>query len=212
MARLNTAAVVGQTTTASWANYFGGSGMDQGTGMALDVNQNAYFAGDTNSTDLHVAKALQSNNNGGYDAFVTQLGTAVSLSINGVLTLGTNQTFISAGNPATFTYTVTNNGPDLASNITVTDNLSSAVTSVPLTFVSAATSSGTCGGSFDQCRRELQPSVTAVRIDGNDHHRGNAHSQQRRKSVDIQWRFGAGDGAGQHRTGGDLGAGVHVGL
>ena len=149
MARINTAAVVGQTTTASWANYFGGSGLDEGTGVTLDVNQNGYFAGDTNSTDLHVAKALQPNNNsnpGGYDAFVTQLGTAVSLSISGVLTLGTNQTFISAGNPATFSYTVTNNGPDLASNITVTDNLSPLYTSVPLTFVSAAVSSGSCSG------------------------------------------------------------------
>ena len=56
---------------------------------------------------------------------MTQLGPALSLSISGVLTLGTNQTFISAGNPATFTYTVTNNGPDLANNITVTDKLSS---------------------------------------------------------------------------------------
>ena len=35
---------------------------------------------------------------------------------------------MSAGNQATFTYIVTNNGPDLATNITVTDNLSQAVT------------------------------------------------------------------------------------
>lgn len=154
VARLNTAAVVGQTTTGSWANYFGGSGIDQGTGITLDVNQNAYFVGDTNSTTLlQVAKPLPAygsysgaTNNGGYDAFAVQLGTAVSLSINGVLTLGTNQTYINAGNQATFTYTVTNNGPDLATGITVTDNLSAAVTSVPLTFVSASTSAGTCGG------------------------------------------------------------------
>jgi uncharacterized repeat protein (TIGR01451 family) len=146
IARLNTAAVVGQTTAGSWASYFGGSGTDQGTGIVLDINQNAYFAGDTNSTDLQVSKPLQTTNNGGYDAFVTQLGTAVSLSLTGTLTLGTNQTFISAGNQATFTYTVTNNGPDLANNITVLDNLSRAVTGVPLTFVSASSTAGTCGG------------------------------------------------------------------
>jgi uncharacterized repeat protein (TIGR01451 family) len=137
---------VGQPTAGSWANYFGGSGIDQGTGIALDVNQNTYFAGDTNSTDLQVSKPLETTNNGGFDAFVTQLGTAVSLSVNGVLTLGTNQIFISAGNQATFTYTVTNNGPDLANNITLTDNLNSSVTGVPLTFVSASTTAGTCGG------------------------------------------------------------------
>ncbi len=152
MARLNTIAVVGQTTAASWANYFGGTGVDQGTSVALDVNQNAYFAGDTNSTDLQVNKPLPltgtvngAANNGGYDAFVTQLGTAVTLSITGVLSQGTNQQFISAGNQATFTYTITNNGPDLATNLTFTNNLSQG-TGVPLTFISAATTAGSCGG------------------------------------------------------------------
>jgi uncharacterized repeat protein (TIGR01451 family) len=146
VARLNTATVVGQTTAGSWANYFGGSGTDEGTAITLDVNQNAYFAGDTNSVDLQVSKPLQTTNGGGYDAFVTQLGPAVTLSLSGTLTLGTNQLFISAGNQATFTYTVLNSGPDLANNITLLDNLSPLITQVPLTFVSATTSAGTCGG------------------------------------------------------------------
>jgi len=148
VARLNTAAVVGQATTGSWTTYFGGSGTDSGTGVALDVNQNTYIAGTTNSTDLQVAKPLPSHGsyNGGFDAFVTQLQTAVNLSVSGVLSLGTNQTFISAGSQAQFTYTITNNGPDLATNVTLTDNLSSQYTFVPLTFVSASTTAGTCGG------------------------------------------------------------------
>jgi uncharacterized repeat protein (TIGR01451 family) len=151
VARLNTAAVVGQTTTASWASYYGGNPSDpasvvtEGTGITLDVNQNAYFAGATTSSDLFVSKQLQ-NYNAGYDAFAVQLGSAVSLSLSGVLTLGSSQTFISAGNQATFTYTLTNNGPDLATGITVTDNLSPTVTKVALTFVSASISSGTCTG------------------------------------------------------------------
>jgi uncharacterized repeat protein (TIGR01451 family) len=152
MARLNTAAVVGQTN-GTWANYFGGASSDstttvftEGTGVTLDVNQASYFAGDTNSTTLQVNTPLQTTNGGGYDAFVTQLGSVVGLSINGVLTLGTSQTFVDAGNPATFTYTVTNNGPDVANSITVLDNISPAVTGVPVTFVSASVSSGTCGG------------------------------------------------------------------
>lgn len=155
MARLNTAAVIGQATTASWANYFGGttpdagstSAITSGTGITLDVNQNAYIAGETNTTDLYVQKPLYATNKGGYDAFVTQLGTALSVSISGVLTLGNNQVYISAGNQATFTYTITNNGPDLATNIAVTDNFSPAVTGIPLTFVSATASTGTCGGA-----------------------------------------------------------------
>lgn len=151
VARLYTAATVGQTSTASWSSYFGGSGTDSGTGIALDVNQNTYFAGETNSPDLQVAKPLGAAQGGGYkggyDAFVAQLGTAMSLSISGALAQGSNQqSIISAGNQATFTYTITNNGPDLANNVTVLANLSSAVTGVPLTFNSASVSSGTCGG------------------------------------------------------------------
>jgi len=145
VARLNTAAVVGQTTTASWANYFGGSGIDEGTGITLDSNQTTYLAGDTNSADLHLSQQYQAYQ-GGYDAFVTHLGTAASLSITGSLSLGNNQTYISAGTEATFTYTLTNNGPDLANNITVTDDLRTSTTIVPLTFVSANATSGTCGG------------------------------------------------------------------
>jgi hypothetical protein len=41
---------------------------------------------------------------------------------------------------------VTNNGPDLANSITLLDNLNTSITGVPLTFVSASTSAGTCGG------------------------------------------------------------------
>jgi len=151
LARLNTAAQLGQTN-GSWATYYGGGSSDgntvltTGTGVALDVNQNTYFAGDTNSTTLHVNSALEPNYNGGYDAYVAQLQSVLSLSISGVLTLGTNQVFVDAGNQATFTYTITNNGPDAASNITVVDDLNSNITGVPLNFVSASASAGTCGG------------------------------------------------------------------
>ena len=172
IARLNTAAVLGQTTQASWSNYFGGTGIDSGTGIALDVNQDTYLAGDTNSADLRISKAIPTvgtQNNGGYDSFVTQFGTALSLSIQGVLTLGSNQTFVTAGNPATFTYTITNNGPDLATGIVVTDNLATSVTGVPVTLKSASTTSGTCpsssgtSGSIVSCSlNALQPGSTAT--------------------------------------------------
>jgi len=152
IARIYTAATTGQTA-GSWSTYFGGTGTDAGTGIALDVNQNTYVAGETNSPPptLQTAKPLTTAQGGGYlggyDAFVTQLGSAMSLSVQGTLTQGTNQqNFVSAGNQATFTYIVQNSGPDLANNITLIDNLSSSVTGVPLTFNSASVSSGTCGG------------------------------------------------------------------
>ena len=149
VARLNTSAVTGQTTIASYANYFGGTGTDSGTGIALDVNQNTYLSGDTNSADLQVNKPLTVGtfNSGGYDAFVTQLASAVSLSIQGILTQTSTQGFVNAGTSATFTYTITNNGPDLATGITVTDDLDPNKTGVPLTAVTASSSAGNCSGA-----------------------------------------------------------------
>jgi uncharacterized repeat protein (TIGR01451 family) len=149
VARLNTATATGQNTNSSFATYFGGNGTDEGTSIALDGNQNLYFAGDTNSTNLQVANFVQQHNNGGFDAFVTKFGAAATLALTGQLQLGTNQTFISAGNPATFTYTLINNGPDVANTITVTDTLNNNLggTGVTVTPVSAsATNNGTCTG------------------------------------------------------------------
>jgi hypothetical protein len=97
---------------------------------------------------LQVSKPLQLNNGGGYDSFVTQFATAVSLSIQGQLSLGTNQQSISAGTPGTFTYTVTNNGPDLASNIVITADMSLSATGVQLTNVTGnLNGAGVCSGS-----------------------------------------------------------------
>jgi len=144
LARINTAAASsGQNSTGSWATYYGGSGSDQGTGVALDSTQNIYFAGNTNSTNLHV-NAVQTTNAGGFDAFVGQVQSAASLTITG--SLSTTQPYISAGNEATFTYTLTNLGPDLANDIVITDNIGSNQTGIPVTFVSASATSGTCSG------------------------------------------------------------------
>jgi hypothetical protein len=100
VARLNTVAVTGQNSVASWANYFGGTSTDEGTGIALDANQTVYFAGDTNSTDLQLSRQLSpaqgGSYNGGSDAFVTQLGTTGSLSITGHMQQGHTQIYIAA--------------------------------------------------------------------------------------------------------------------
>ena len=144
-AHLDTTTTVGQTTVAAYATYFGGTGTDQGTGVAVDNSLNTYFVGDTNSVDLQTAAPLQAQNNGGFDAFVVKLGTAADLAITGVLSLGTGQQYVYAGNQATFTYTVTNNGPDLATNVTVTDNL--ANTGIAVVGVSATATSGSCSAA-----------------------------------------------------------------
>jgi uncharacterized repeat protein (TIGR01451 family) len=159
IARLNTTTANGQNTSGAFTSYFGGgncsvaasdpqcsTGTDAttyGTGIALDSTENVYFAGYTNSTNMAV-NSLQTANAGNFDAFVTKLGSACNLSVTGVLTLGTDQTYISAGNPATFTYTVTNNGPDPCVDIVFTDNLVSGNANVTLTQPSATASGGNC--------------------------------------------------------------------
>jgi uncharacterized repeat protein (TIGR01451 family) len=166
LARINTAATAGNGTVGSYVTYFGGTGVDQGTSVALDTNLSTYFAGDTTSGDIQTQAPLQANNKGGSDAFAVKLGTAADLAITGTLSLGTGQQYVSAGNQATFSYTVTNRGPDLATNITVTDNLSA--TGIPVTFISATATSGSCsqtatGNSTAVCTiTSLQSGSTAT--------------------------------------------------
>ena len=162
-ARINTSATTGQNTVGNYATYFGGSGTDRGTSITLDNNLSTYFAGDTNSADLQTAAPLQLLNNGGFDTFAVKLGTAADLAITGKLSLTAGQQFINAGSPATFTYTVTNNGPDVATNITLTADLSPAATIVPVTFTPASGCSQTSGSTNLVCAiAPLQSGSTAT--------------------------------------------------
>jgi len=62
-------------TALDFSTYFGGSGDDWATGVAVDGVGNAYFTGTTTSTDLATSfTAFQTSNNGTRDAFVTKLG------------------------------------------------------------------------------------------------------------------------------------------
>lgn len=156
VARLNTVVPPGANNqTGSWSTYFGGATSDNsapattlGTGITLDSNQNVYFAGSTNTTNLQVTVPTGDTGNlnaGGYDAFATQLRATPGVTITGVATLGTNQAFFPAGNPATFTYTITNVGQDPAYNLVVIDNLAQSSTSgAVVTFSSASSTAGSC--------------------------------------------------------------------
>jgi uncharacterized protein (TIGR03437 family) len=66
-----------------YSTYLGGSGDDQGNGIAVDTAGSAYVTGSTNSTDYPTQSAYQAKSGGGYDAFVTKLtpaGTALGYS------------------------------------------------------------------------------------------------------------------------------------
>lgn len=142
-AEIDTATITGQTGIGSYVTYFGGNGVDRGTSIAVDPSQNTYFAGDTTSTNLQVVNPLPgpggSTLEGSSDAFLVKLGTATDLCITCVTPVVSPAGVVSAGNQVTITFTVANEGPDPATNITVTGQISQ-----PATFDSATAASGTC--------------------------------------------------------------------
>jgi hypothetical protein len=62
-----------------YSTYLGGSGDDEGVGIAVDSNGNAYIVGETNSTNFPTANAFQGTFGGGFgDAFVSKLNPSGS--------------------------------------------------------------------------------------------------------------------------------------
>lgn len=61
-------------TTLLYSTYLGGSGVDEGFGIAVDTAGMVYVAGTTNSTDFPATTgAFQAASGGGFDAFVTKI-------------------------------------------------------------------------------------------------------------------------------------------
>jgi uncharacterized repeat protein (TIGR01451 family) len=153
--RLNTATLVGQSAVGAYVTYFGGNGAnasatypgDRGTSIAIDQNLNTYFAGDTTSTNLTdlglTLNPLQAQNNGGVDTFVVQLGTAADLAItNAQLSNPTLSNQVPVGTQVSTQYTISNNGPDLATNVVVLGTIPTGTT-----FDSASATSGSCSST-----------------------------------------------------------------
>jgi uncharacterized repeat protein (TIGR01451 family) len=143
LAQIDTSTVIGQSGIGSFVTYYGGNQVDRGTSIAVDNNQNTYLAGDTTSTNLQIPDSLPgpggSSLNGSMDAFVSKWGSASDLAISCVVPCVTPAGVVSAGNQVTTTFTVTNEGPDPASNITVTGTASAGAV-----LNTASAGSGTC--------------------------------------------------------------------
>jgi uncharacterized repeat protein (TIGR01451 family) len=144
--RINTTTLSGQSPVGAYVTYYGGSGTDQGTSIVIDANLNTYFAGDTTSPTLQTLVPLQASNGGPagtFDTFVVELGTAADLAItNAQISNPTSSTQVAVGSQVSTVYTITNNGPDLATNVVV-------LGTIPLgtAFNSASATSGSCSST-----------------------------------------------------------------
>lgn len=124
-----------------YSTYLGGQGNDEGNGIALDASRALYVTGTTLSTDFPVtAGAYQPRNNGLGDAFVTKISASGAADLAVTKTATPNP--VTAGSQLTYTITVTNNGPDAATGMTLRDTLPAQVT-----LVSVMPSQGSCKGA-----------------------------------------------------------------
>ncbi len=132
-----------------FSSYLGGSGQDQGTGVAIDVFGATYVAGTTVSQNFPIppppaVAPYQGQLNGSApDAFVGKLGSNSVLVVsppNPNTSPSPNP--VAAGTQVAFTFEIKNTGPDNASSVTFT------ATGIPTSqLASAATAKITSGGS-----------------------------------------------------------------
>ena len=123
-----------------YSTYLGGSGVDQGLGIASDVSGNAYVAGLSESTNFPTTpgaycgtKPPSSAAHYTMDAFVAKISHKLANLL--ITTTASPNPVVTATN-LTYTISVTNLGPDPAKGIIVTDNLApevSFVSSTPAT-------------------------------------------------------------------------------
>jgi hypothetical protein len=107
-------------TTLVYSSFLGGSNAEEGRGIAVDRNGNAYVAGQTCSTDFPTSRPLQESSAGNCDAFVAKVLVGPDIAIS----------------PATLSFTVQSVGTtSTAQTITVTSIGDSPLTITPGTGV-----------------------------------------------------------------------------
>ena len=129
-----------------YLTYLGGNGADDATGIALDVFNNAYVVGTTQSSNFPVVNALQGFN-APKNAFISKLGGNSNIvTTNGTGSPSPNP--LPAGTQATFTFNITNmpfpdGSGDPASNVIFEASVPTAgIASLPTASVSSG--QGSC--------------------------------------------------------------------
>ncbi len=130
--------------TLLYATYLGGDGADAGQAIAVEGTHTAYVVGTTASSDFPRTAPFQAAPSGGFVAKLSETGSQLA---DLTLTMVESSEPVEQGTPLTYTLTVTNNGPDPATGVTVTDTVS------PRFLVeSVSGSQGTCQGAPVVCQ------------------------------------------------------------
>jgi len=130
------------------ARYIGGIANDRANGIAVDDNGDIYITGESeaNSVSFPISAAgnslfsLSNTQKGGVDAFAMKICVTVCIDLK-VTQVGSPNT-VRVGDNVTYTVMVTNNGPDTATNVVLTDFLP-ATTTLDSVTPSTVTCSGT---------------------------------------------------------------------
>jgi sugar lactone lactonase YvrE len=131
----------------SYSTYLGGSGQDQGFGIAVDSSGAAYITGETPSTNFPTANPFQPNYSGGsvYDAFVAKLNPAGTALVYSTYLGGT-------GTDAGFGIAVDASGDAYVTGETFSDNFPTTANALQ----------GALAGGDDAFITELNPTGSAL--------------------------------------------------
>jgi hypothetical protein len=146
----------GTTPPGDYSTYLGGSGTDQGTGIAVDnIFGAAYVAGTTQSANFPLSTTpLQGTLAGTQDAFVSKIG-ATSLLVVSVPNTSPSPNPVAAGTQVEFTFNITNNGTDDA-NFVQFNALGLPTTGLAKTITASVTS----GGGASSCNAPQGPTLS----------------------------------------------------